>query len=221
MLDSGARAVGCPVIPAGPGNTEQQLEMIGHLKPVGLYRHAGLPEDPARCGRRRRQGRLLDQEGGRGRRGLPAFAAGGDQEPRHRRLPDLCHRRSRPRRLRDAGAPGHGAERGRAAGDRPPRHRRSGGRGRSGRGRGYVVRSAPSLAPPRARRSFRGARRPLALRPQQYPHQGLDGPRRSDREGEGHVRAPGPDRRGRQTSSGAETAAPRHHPRGRAGRDDA
>jgi len=41
MLDSGARAVGCPVIPAGPGNTEQQLEMIGHLQPVA---YTGTPD---------------------------------------------------------------------------------------------------------------------------------------------------------------------------------
>jgi phenylacetate-CoA ligase len=41
MLDSGARAVGCPVIPAGPGNTEAQLEMIQHLKPVG---YTGTPD---------------------------------------------------------------------------------------------------------------------------------------------------------------------------------
>ncbi|HEU0204937.1 MAG TPA: AMP-binding protein [Burkholderiaceae bacterium] len=33
VMDSGARAVGCAVIPAGPGNTEQQLEVIGHLRP--------------------------------------------------------------------------------------------------------------------------------------------------------------------------------------------
>jgi phenylacetate-CoA ligase len=41
MLDSGARALGCPVIPAGPGNTEQQLELIEHLKPVG---YTGTPD---------------------------------------------------------------------------------------------------------------------------------------------------------------------------------
>jgi phenylacetate-CoA ligase len=34
ILDSGARALGCTVIPAGPGNTEQQLDVIEHLKPV-------------------------------------------------------------------------------------------------------------------------------------------------------------------------------------------
>ena len=30
ILDAGARAVGCAVIPAGPGNTEQQLDVIEH-----------------------------------------------------------------------------------------------------------------------------------------------------------------------------------------------
>ncbi len=33
ILDSGARAVGCAVIPAGPGNTEQQLDLIARLRP--------------------------------------------------------------------------------------------------------------------------------------------------------------------------------------------
>ena len=33
IIDSGARAIGCTVIPAGPGNTEQQLMAIRHLKP--------------------------------------------------------------------------------------------------------------------------------------------------------------------------------------------
>jgi phenylacetate-CoA ligase len=32
ILDGGARAVGCAVIPAGPGNTEQQLDLIEHLR---------------------------------------------------------------------------------------------------------------------------------------------------------------------------------------------
>lgn len=35
MLESGARALGCPVIPAGTGNTEQQVKVIQHLRPVG------------------------------------------------------------------------------------------------------------------------------------------------------------------------------------------
>ena len=41
ILDTGARAVGCTVIPAGPGNTEQQLELIAHLRPVA---YCGTPD---------------------------------------------------------------------------------------------------------------------------------------------------------------------------------
>ena len=41
ILDSGARSLGCVVIPAGPGNTEQQLDMIEHLKPVA---YTGTPD---------------------------------------------------------------------------------------------------------------------------------------------------------------------------------
>ena len=33
IVDAGARALGCTVIPAGPGNNEQQLEIIAHLQP--------------------------------------------------------------------------------------------------------------------------------------------------------------------------------------------
>ena len=41
IMESGARALGCPVIPAGVGNTEQQLEAIAFLKPAG---YAGTPD---------------------------------------------------------------------------------------------------------------------------------------------------------------------------------
>src|SRR6266480_7358709 len=41
ILESGAHALGCPVIPAGPGNTEQQLEAITHFKPSG---YTGTPD---------------------------------------------------------------------------------------------------------------------------------------------------------------------------------
>jgi phenylacetate-CoA ligase len=41
MLDQGARALGCPVIAAGPGNTEQQLIIIETLKPVA---YTGTPD---------------------------------------------------------------------------------------------------------------------------------------------------------------------------------
>lgn len=41
MMDHGARALGCPVIPAGPGNTEQQFEVIRAFRPVA---YAGTPD---------------------------------------------------------------------------------------------------------------------------------------------------------------------------------
>ncbi len=41
ILDAGARALGCAVIPAGPGNTEQQLDAIHHLKPTA---YIGVPD---------------------------------------------------------------------------------------------------------------------------------------------------------------------------------
>jgi phenylacetate-CoA ligase len=41
IMDSGAGALGCAVIPAGVGNTEQQVEAIAHLNPSG---YAGTPD---------------------------------------------------------------------------------------------------------------------------------------------------------------------------------
>jgi phenylacetate-CoA ligase len=41
ILDSGAQALGCAVIPGGVGNTEQQIEAIAHLKPNG---YTGTPD---------------------------------------------------------------------------------------------------------------------------------------------------------------------------------
>lgn len=41
LLDSGARALGCPVIPAGPGNTEAQLDLIAQYAPRG---YTGTPD---------------------------------------------------------------------------------------------------------------------------------------------------------------------------------
>jgi len=34
MAENGARALGCPVVPAGTGQTEKQLEVIKHLQPI-------------------------------------------------------------------------------------------------------------------------------------------------------------------------------------------
>jgi phenylacetate-coenzyme A ligase PaaK-like adenylate-forming protein len=41
ILDSAARALGCAVIAAGPGNTEQQLDVIEAFRPTG---YAGVPD---------------------------------------------------------------------------------------------------------------------------------------------------------------------------------
>ena len=41
IMESGAHALGCAVIPAGTGNTEQQLEAIAHFRPSG---YLGTPD---------------------------------------------------------------------------------------------------------------------------------------------------------------------------------
>ena len=41
MLESAAHALGCPVIPAGTGNTEQQVDVIADLKPSA---YTGVPD---------------------------------------------------------------------------------------------------------------------------------------------------------------------------------
>jgi phenylacetate-CoA ligase len=41
IMESGAQTLGCAVIPAGPGNTEQQLDAIAQFKPVG---YIGTPD---------------------------------------------------------------------------------------------------------------------------------------------------------------------------------
>jgi hypothetical protein len=72
IMESGAHALGCAVIPGGPGNTEQQLEAIEPLA-ARLLRHAGLPEDPARQGRRAEARR--PRSGGRWSPALPCRPA--------------------------------------------------------------------------------------------------------------------------------------------------
>lgn len=41
MMDGGLRALGCAVIPSGPGNTEAQLDLIAAFRPVG---YVGTPD---------------------------------------------------------------------------------------------------------------------------------------------------------------------------------
>jgi phenylacetate-CoA ligase len=55
ILDAGARALGCAVIAAGPGNTEQQLDVIERLKPnvyVGVPDYLKILLDKAKDGGR-------------------------------------------------------------------------------------------------------------------------------------------------------------------------
>jgi phenylacetate-CoA ligase len=41
IMEAGARALGCAVVPAGVGNTQMQIEAIAHLKPTG---YSGTPD---------------------------------------------------------------------------------------------------------------------------------------------------------------------------------
>jgi hypothetical protein len=86
---SAAEALGCPVIPAGVGNPEAGR----------LFRHPGLPQEPAGEGGGDRQGRLLPGEIPGLRRGAAAEPAGRDRGSRGELPAGLCHRRSRPHRL--------------------------------------------------------------------------------------------------------------------------
>ena len=152
IFDSSARALGCAVIPAGPGNTEAQFELIEAYRPAG---YSGTPDflkillDAAK----RRTRYLLDQARAGVGRGVSEIAAGRDQVARHRGLSGLRHRRSRPDRLRDPRARRHGRQRRADPGNRAARHRRSGRRRRCRRDRRHVARSASPLDPARARRS--------------------------------------------------------------------
>ena len=84
ILEAGAHALGCAVIPGGIGNTEQQLDAIAHLQAQRLHRHAGLHQDPARHRGQDRQGRILDQARARLRRGAAGVAARGARGARRR-----------------------------------------------------------------------------------------------------------------------------------------
>ena len=96
IFDASARALGCAVIPAGPGNTEAQFELIEAYRPVG---YSGTPDflkillDAAAY---RGPRRLLDQARAGVGRGVSEIAAGRDQIARRRCLSGVRHRRSRP-----------------------------------------------------------------------------------------------------------------------------
>ena len=142
IMDGAARALGCAVIPAGPGNTDSAARGDRGLPAERLLRHAGLPEDPARRRPERRPRRLSclqralcsgaafpkslqDEIAARGIDATQAYATAD--------LGFIAYETS----ARD----GHGGERGPDRRDRPPRHGRSGAGGRGRRDRGDVARS--------------------------------------------------------------------------------
>ena len=131
----GRPSLGCAVIPAGTGNTEQQVEAIAHLKPSG---YLGTPDflkilldAAAKAGK--------DASSLQARPGFGRGAAGASlrQELAARGvmvLPVLCHRRARRHRLRERSASERDdRQRDPAARDRAARHRRSRRGGRGGR----------------------------------------------------------------------------------------
>ena len=217
MLETGALALGCTVFPAGTGQTEQQVQAMAELKPAG---YVGTPSflkiilekaDEMGVPLPSLSKALVSAEA------FPQEPVRRAARPRHRRLPGVRVGRPRLDRLRDRGARGARRRRGRAGRDRAARHRRSGGGGRSRRSRRDVaLQHGLSADPLRHRRPFRRAAGSEPLRPHQRAHQGLDGPRRPDDEGEGHVRASGAGRGDRRAPSGDRQGAARRRQRRRA-----
>jgi phenylacetate-CoA ligase len=198
IMESGARALGCAVIPAGTGNTEQLLEAIAHFKPSG---YLGTP-DFLKV--------LLDAAAKAGKdasslkHGLVSGAA----------LPASLRQELTARGVTCSNAvpPPISADRVRAKRAKVDRRQapssRSSARtgdpvaeGEVDRGRRHGVQPGLSDDPPRDRRPVRGAAGTLALRAQQYADQRLDGARRSVCESKGHVRASRRHRRGEQAAS--------------------
>jgi hypothetical protein len=201
IFDASARALRCAVIPAGPGNTEAQFELIEAYRPVG---YSGTP-DFLKI--------LLDAAASAGRdvssikRAVVSGAA----------FPKSLQEEIKSRGVEAYQAFGT-ADLGLVAFETPARE---GSRGRRRRDRRHLARPRSPLDSSRARGSYGGTARPELLRTQQHAHQGLDGPRRSDHQDQGHVRAARADRGDRQASSRAGAIASRRDTRGRDRRDDA
>ena len=206
IMESGAHALGCAVIPAGTGNTEQQLEAIAHLRPSG---YLGTP-DFLKI--------LLDAAAKTGKdvsslkRGLvsgAALPASLRQELSQRGVEVLqCYATAElgviayesealegmivnETLLVEIVRPGTGDPV--AAGEV-----------------GEVVVTSFNPDYPMIRLAtgdlsavMAGT---LAVRAHQHAHQGLDGPRRSDHQGQGHVRASGAGGGGRQAPSASSAA---------------
>ena len=68
MLETGAHALGCTVFPGGTGQTEQQVQAMAELQAGRLRRHAVVPQDHSRQGRRARREAAVADQGARVRR---------------------------------------------------------------------------------------------------------------------------------------------------------
>ena len=203
MFDAGAEALGCPVIPGGVGNTEQQIEAIAHLKPAG---YVGTPDflkvilDTAQ-----KSGKDVSSL----KRGLVSGAA----------LPPSLRQELSGRGV-DVLQCYAIAETGVIAYETPAREGMVVNETSSSKscvpGTGDPVPEGDvgevvvtsfnrrlSDDPARDRRHVRDHGGALALRAHQYADQGLDGPRRSDHQSQRHVRAARADRRSRQAPSRA------------------
>ena len=197
MFETGLHRLGCTVIPGGTGQTELQAQAIADLRPTG---YVGTPsflklilEKGDELG--------VDPTSPRARAGLgrsvPAARCA-------RSSPRAASRRTRPTApptsasspTRRAAREGLVVDEGviveivRPGTGDPVR------RGRGRRGRRDAVQPRLSADPLRHRRSLRGAAGREPLRAHQHAHQGLDGTRRPDDQGAGHVRASAPGGRG-------------------------
>ncbi|MGY4350521.1 phenylacetate-CoA ligase [Bradyrhizobium sp. GM7.3] len=211
IFDASARALGCAVIPAGPGNTEQQFELIEAYRPVG---YSGTP-DFLKI--------LLDAAAGSGRdvssikralvsgaafppslqaemkaRGIDAYQAFGTAD-----LGIIAFETSardgmvvNEDLIMEIVKPGTGDPV--APGDV-----------------GEIVVTSLDPHHPWIRLALGDLTAALPgdqpLRAHQHAHQGLDGPRRPDHQGQRHVRPPRAGRRDRQTPFRARKITPRRH----------
>ena len=220
MLESGAHALGCAVIPAGTGNTEQQLAAIAHFKPVGylgtpdflkilLDAAAAAGKDASSLQRALVSGGALplslrQELAGRGVKVLQCYATAdlGVVAYECEEAEGLIVNETL---LVEIVRPGTGDP-----------------VAASEVGEVVVTSVQPGLSddPLCHRRSFGGDAGTFAERADQHAHRRLDGPRRPGHEGQGHVRASRPGGRGRQASSRARPVTARRDPRRRAGRDD-
>ena len=221
IMEEGAHALGCAVIPGGVGNTEQQLDAIAHYKPSGylgtpdfikilLDTAAKAGKDASSIKRGLVSGAALPASlraefAGRGVAVLQCYAIAEtgvisyESEAREGMIvnEDIIFEIVRP----GTGDPVADGE------------------------VGEVVVTSFNPDYPMIRLATGDLSAVIAgvspVRPHQYAHQGLDGPRRPDHQGQGHVRASRAGRRDRRRHPELGPRAARCTRDDRAGRDDA